>query len=129
MTKAELAVSKYRNGYNCCQAVACSFAEEVGIDESVLFKMCEAFGAGMGTGRAVCGAMSGVAILTGLVNSNGDIEHPGQTKAMSTRTAGQLLGEFEKKVGAIYCKDIKAEQKTSCADCIANAVEIVEKII
>ena len=34
MDKAELAVAKHRNGYNCCQAVACVFADEVGIDNS-----------------------------------------------------------------------------------------------
>ena len=30
--KAKLASAKHDRGYNCAQAVACSFAEELGID-------------------------------------------------------------------------------------------------
>ena len=34
MSKAELAIEKKYNGKcNCAQAVACSFAEEAGVDE------------------------------------------------------------------------------------------------
>ena len=47
--RAEKAVAKYRNGYNCCQAVACVFADETGMDEAVLYKIGEGFGGGMGT--------------------------------------------------------------------------------
>ena len=48
MDRADLASAKHRNGFNCCQSVACVFADEVGIDESLLYKMGEGFGAGMG---------------------------------------------------------------------------------
>ena len=51
MDRAELASVKHRNGYNCCQAVVCVFADKVGIDESLLYKMGEGFGAGMGTAQ------------------------------------------------------------------------------
>ena len=37
MSKAELAIEKKYNGKcNCAQAVACSFAEEAGVDEETL---------------------------------------------------------------------------------------------
>ena len=67
MSKADIASAKHRNGYNCCQAVACTFAEETGIDESILYKLGEGFGAGMGTTEGVCGAISGAAMIAGLV--------------------------------------------------------------
>lgn len=129
MTKSELAVSKHRNGYNCCQAVACSFAEELGMDERELYKVCEGFGGGMGSGLGVCGAMSGAAVVAGLLNSDGNIEHAGQTKAKSTRAAAQMQMEFLDRVGSLVCKEIKMEQKTSCSECIAIAAEAVEKML
>ena len=131
MTKAELAVEKYKKGYNCCQAVVCSFAEELGMDESTLYRICEGFGGGMGTGMGVCGAMSGVGILSGLVNSDGDIEHAGGTKAKSTRMAGALSTEFIEKIGALYCRDIKigvdGHSLAKCSDCIKTAVQLAER--
>ena len=41
MTKKELAIENHNKKYNCAQSVACAFSEEVGGDESVLFKACE----------------------------------------------------------------------------------------
>ena len=63
MDRAEQASVKHRNGYNCCQAVVCVFADEVGIDESLLYKMGEGFGAG--TATAVEVALMKVALGAG----------------------------------------------------------------
>lgn len=131
MTKSELAVYKYHQGYNCAQAVACAFAEELGIEESVMYKMCEGFGAGMGTGCGICGALSGAALLAGFLNSNGDIDNAGATKASTYKLAGAIQRQFQDKVGSIVCKDIKmganADHVTSCADCIAIAAQIAHE--
>lgn len=131
MTKSELAVLKHRQGYNCAQSVACSFAEELGVDEAVLYKLCEGFGAGMGTGNGVCGALSGAAVVAGFKNSNGDIENAGSTKGSTYKLVGSLQNQFLEKVGSIVCKDIKAgansDHVTSCAECIAIATELAEK--
>ena len=131
MDKAEKAVANHRNGYNCCQAVACAFADEVGIDESLLYKMGEGFGAGMGTTQGVCGALSGAAMLAGLVHSDGNTELAGQTKAKTTRCSGMMQRKFVERAKALICKDIKTGNDgkpfTSCSDCIRIATEIVEE--
>ena len=46
---AERAVANHKKKYNCAQAVACAFCEELGRDEKEVFEMMEAFGFGMGT--------------------------------------------------------------------------------
>ena len=46
--KTDKAAQNHQKGYNCAQAVACAFAEEMGIDESIIFKMMEGHGLGMG---------------------------------------------------------------------------------
>ena len=129
--RAETAVAKHRNGYNCCQAVACVFAEETGMDEAVLYKIGEGFGGGMGTAQGVCGAISGAAMIAGLVHSDGDIEHAGQTKAKTTRSSGTMQKEFVERAKRLICRDIKTGNDgkafTSCPDCIRIAVGLVEE--
>lgn len=129
--RAESAVAKHRNGYNCCQAVVCVFADEVGMDESLLYRMSEGFGAGMGTTQGVCGAVSGAAMLAGLVCSDGNTETAGRTKMMTTRCAGIMQKKFVERAKALVCRDIKTGNGgsafTSCADCIRIAVEIAEE--
>ena len=131
MDRAELASAKHRNGYNCCQAVVCVFADEIGMDESLLYKMGEGFGAGMGTAQGVCGAISGAAMLAGLVHSDGNTEHAGLTKAKTTRIAGIMQKKFVEQAKALICKDIKTgnggKAYTSCADCIRIATRLVEE--
>jgi C_GCAxxG_C_C family probable redox protein len=131
MSKADIASSKHRNGFNCCQSVACAFAEEVGVDESLIYKMGEGFGAGMGTTLGVCGAISGAAMLAGLVYSDGNTERAGMTKAKTTRAAGIMQKKFVERAKALICKEIKTGNDgkafTSCDDCIRIACEIVEE--
>ena len=133
MDRAERAAALHRKGYNCCQAVACVFADEVGLDESLLYKIAEGFGAGMGTAKGVCGALSGAAMIAGLVNSDGDTQHPGQTKAKSTGAAGTMQRKFVKEAQALICKEIKTGNNggpfTSCDDCIRIGVRCVEDVL
>ena len=43
-TKAEYAISLHDQGYNCAQAVACTFCKEFGVDEQEMFRIAEGFG-------------------------------------------------------------------------------------
>ena len=45
MERKELAVELKHNGYNCCQAVLCSFKDELNCSEEDLKKMGAAYGA------------------------------------------------------------------------------------
>ena len=105
--RAEKAVEKHARGYNCCQAVACAFADELGMDESMLYRVCEGFGFGMGNAKGVCGAMSGAAIVAGLKFSDGNIEIAGMTKAKTTKAAAIMQEKFVERAKALYCIDIE----------------------
>ena len=39
MNKIELATKKHSEGYNCAQAVACAYCDNVGLDEETLFQL------------------------------------------------------------------------------------------
>ena len=70
MTKKELALEYHKKGYNCAQAVACAFCEELGVSETEMYKIAEGFGLGMGM-MDTCGALTGLFMLIGLKNSGG----------------------------------------------------------
>ena len=131
MNREDRAAMLHREGYNCCQAVACVFADAVGVDESMLYSVGEGFGAGMGTGKGVCGAVSGAAMIAGLVHSDGNTADPGNTKKFSTRAAGNIQRKFVDQAKRLYCLDIKTgnngQMFTSCDDCIKIAVRLTEE--
>ena len=132
MTKKELAIAKRNQKYNCAQAVACSFSEEICVDETVLFKACEGFGSGMGCLECTCGALTGAVLLAGFKNSDGDTENP-STKASTYQYTKKMVADFKEKCGSTSCKELKGIETGkvlhSCPDCIMDSVEIVQEVL
>ena len=132
MDKKELAIALHDKKFNCCQAVACAFAEEVGIDEATLFKIGEGFGLGMGCMEGTCGALSGAIMLAGLKNSDGNTSAPA-TKADTYKLSKELLQKFVEKTGSSVCKELKGVETgkmlCSCPDCIKIGVEVVQDVL
>lgn len=132
MDKKELAIALHDKKYNCCQAVACAFCEEIGMDEQTLFKIGEGFGLGMGCMEGTCGALSGAIMLAGLKNSDGNTDAPA-TKADTYKLSRELLLKFQEKTGSTVCKELKGietgKMLCSCPDCIRMGVEVVQEVL
>lgn len=132
MTKKELAIQKHDKGYNCCQAVACAFCEELGISEEIMFKAGEGFGLGMGCTECTCGALSGAIMVAGFQHSTANLEGE-KSKATTYQYSKKLVEAFKKKTGSTICKELKGIETgkvlRSCAGCIEDATELVEDIL
>lgn len=132
MDKKELAIKLHDKKFNCCQAVLCAFAEELGVEETTLHKVAEGFGLGMGCTEGVCGALSGAIMAAGLKNSDGNTDAPA-TKADTYKLSKEMYDRFREKTGAIVCRDLKGidtgRPLYSCADCIRAGVEVVEEVL
>ncbi len=132
MDKKEKAIELHDRKFNCAQAVACSFAEELGIPEEILFKACEGFGLGMGGMEGTCGALSGAIMLAGMKNSDGNIGSPA-TKADTYKLSRELVRLFQEKTGSTVCRELKGVATgkilCSCPDCIRCGVEVVQKVL
>ncbi len=130
MTPTEKATELHNSGYNCCQAVACAFAQKLGIDEETLFKIGEGFGLGMGAMNCTCGAVSGAVMLAGLKNSGGTSQ---RTKAATYKLAAKIIDEFKAKNQSVICRELKGVDTgnvlRSCSGCIEDAVKIAEEIL
>ena len=132
MNKKDLAIAKHDIKFNCAQAVACSFAKEVGVPEEVLFKAAEGFGLGMGGTEGICGALSGAVMLAGFKNSDGNLTDPA-TKAATYQLSKEMVTSFREKTGGTICKELKGIETgtplCSCPDCICKSVEVVEEVL
>ena len=105
MNHEEYAGSLFLKGYNCAQAVAVAFTDVTGLTDDYAAKMASSFGGGMGRMREVCGAVSGMLMVLGLVYG---YDTPGDDEAKKAQYAliQQLAGKFREEVGSIVCREI-----------------------
>ena len=125
-------IVRHDKGYNCAQAVACTYCDLFGYKEEDVFRMTEGFGLGMGCMAGTCGALSGAVLLAGLKNSDGQINAP-KTKGKTYKLSRQLLERFQERCGSTICAELKGvttgAPEHSCADCIMDAAAIVENVL
>lgn len=92
-------------GYNCCQAVVLAYNDLFGIDDETAAAMSSGFGGGMGRMREVCGSVSGMVMLAGLIRPASD------PSVKEWRTANyalvqEMADEFRSINGSIVCKEL-----------------------
>lgn len=131
-TRVEETIRKHDKGYNCAQAVACTYCDLVGADEETMFKMTEALGAGMGGMCGTCGAVTGACVLAGMKASTGNLEKP-DSKASSYKLSREIVKQFAEKNHATVCKELKGVETgtplRSCEGCITDAAAIAERVL
>ena len=99
------AAELFLQGYNCAQAVAVAYCDLTGLTPEFASKMASSFGGGMGRLREVCGAVSGMFMVAGLLYG---YDRPGDdTVKMAHYTVVQhLAAEFRAQAGHIVCREI-----------------------
>ena len=105
MTRAEYAAKLFYDGYNCAQAVTIAFADVTGLTEDFSAGMASSFGGGMGRMREVCGAVSGMLLVAGILYGYKGNEGDEVKKAHYARVQ-ELAGQFREQVGSIVCREI-----------------------
>ena len=131
-SRIEETIKKHDQGYNCAQAVACTYCDLVGGDEETMFKMTEALGLGMGGMNGTCGALTGACVLAGMKRSTGNLEKP-NSKAESYKLSREMVGQFKEQNQAVICRELKGVDTgkvlRSCQDCIMDAAAIAERVL
>lgn len=93
------------DGYNCCQAVVLAYNDIFGMDDMTAASISSGFGGGMGRMREVCGSVSGMVILAGLLSPAADpSDKAGRTGNYAL--VQDVAGEFRQKNGSIVCKEL-----------------------
>ncbi len=99
MTKGEIAETKFKEGFNCSQAVALAFTEELGLTEDQVKKLSAGFGGGIGRQRLTCGAVLGMTMVLSNAVYKGD-----KLEVYSVIT--DACSEVKEKLGSISCAEL-----------------------
>ena len=142
---SEKAVGLFEQGYNCAQSVFAAFCDVTGLPEQTALKISASFGGGVAHMREVCGAVSGMCMVTGMLYGFDDPENP-SAKTEHYKLVQGLIGQFRERNGSIICRELldlprelhspeplTPEQKQkaphSCTDMIAGAAEMLDEFI
>lgn len=110
MKAAEL----FLQGYNCAQSVLLAFEDMTGLDQSMALRLSSSFGGGMARLREVCGAVSGMAMVAGLLYGYDDISDITLKKEHYARIQ-ELAAAFRERAGSIICREILNDPPTDPA--------------
>lgn len=143
--RKEKAMQLFTEGYNCAQAVFLAFDDMYDMDRKTAAAMSSSFGGGMGRLREVCGTVSGMFMVAGILYG---YDEPGavERKAEHYARIQELATRFEKENGSIVCREllglsVKREnpvpqartqeyyKKRPCKELVGQATEILEQYI
>ena len=105
MDHREKAAQLFLQGYNCAQAMMVAYCDVTGLTPDFAARMASSFGGGMGRMREVCGAVSGMLMVAGLLYG---YKTPGDdvSKKAHYTLVQELAGQFRNEVGSIVCREI-----------------------
>ena len=143
MSRVEQAVERFKDGFNCSQAVLGSYSELFGLDCERAFKVATGFGGGMHIGGE-CGAVTGAFMVLGLKYGNTAAEDE-QAKAKTYEKAIEFSDRFKARNGSVVCKELlgcdistpegmkKAQEDglfdSVCPKMVRQAAEILEEML
>ena len=146
MKKSEIAKQRFEEGYNCAQAVAMAYAEEMNMDPLTVAGLVCGYGGGMGRMREVCGAVSGMTFVISALYGYRQ-PHDNEKKAQLYGYVQQVANEFRNINGSIVCRELlglaeKGPQspvpqartaeyykKRPCVQLVEIAADILERFI
>ena len=115
MTHEEKALQYFTDGANCAQAVVLAFREELGMDEKTASRLASSFGGGIGRLREVCGAVSGMMMVYGMLCGYDDLKDPAAKKA-HYQNVQALAAKFREENGSIVCRELLDLRKNENSD-------------
>lgn len=103
--RAIKAMELFREGYNCSQAVVLAFKDLYDVDIQTILKLSSSFGGGMGRLREVCGSVSGMFLVAGLLYGY-DSPKDFEGKTRHYERIQKLAHEFQALNGSIVCREL-----------------------
>lgn len=142
---AQKAMALFKEGYNCSQSVFLAFEDVHHMDREIAARLASSFGGGLGRMREVCGAVSGMAMVAGLLlGYDSPTDYEGKTEHYAR--IQELAGKFTEANGSIVCKELlgleqkgdshvpekrteEYYQKRPCGEMVGIAAAILEEYL
>ncbi len=145
--KVEQAMANFAAGYNCCQAVLLAFSDFTGLETELASTIAAPLGGGMGRLREVCGAVSGMFLVSGFLTDGASDIANREAKKQCYATVQGLASEFRASNGSIICRELLSSdvvsdkssvpaertaeyyKKRPCKELVGDAARIVAEYI
>ena len=101
----KLAAELFLKGYNCSQSVVVAFSDVTGMSPRHAAMISSSFGGGMGRMREVCGAVSGMLLVAGLLYGY-DTPGDDESKRQHYQLVQTLAGKFREQEHSSICREI-----------------------
>ena len=139
---AQKAENFFKSGYTCAQSVLLAFEDLTHIDSGTAFAMAAPFGGGVARMRDLCGAVSGMLMVAGILYApKRPMNH--EEKTNFYKLCQSLVQTFREKNASIVCRELLGEtgtsityipeerteeyyQKRPCVGCVQDCAQIFE---
>ncbi|MFV9631467.1 MAG: C-GCAxxG-C-C family protein [Methanosarcinales archaeon] len=144
MNKIECAVSCFKEGFSCSQALLSTYGPQFDLNREMALKVSGAFGGGIGHMGETCGAVTGVIMVIGLKYGKTRAENE-QIEEKAYSLIQEFVDKFNSRNGSIICRELLgydistpegmklAKEKnlfiTICPKLVQDAAEIIEQIL
>lgn len=144
MDHSEQAAQLFLSESNCAQAVMVAFCDVTGLEPAFAAKLSSSFGGGMGRLREVCGAVSGMLMVAGLLYGYDEPGQKDEAKKAHYQLVQELANQFREQAGSIVCREILKNPPTNpdpsprtaeyyktrpCARMVVTAARILDRYI
>lgn len=118
ISSREVSARQYHGkGMNCCQSVVLAFADLLPVDAAAAAKTAAAFGRGVSGLGEICGCVSGMAMVCGLLDRTPEFRN--------------LAGRFREICGDVSCGRLLhgGHSKLPCGEMVACAVRLLGEML
>lgn len=144
MNNAEIAVTLFKEGFSCSQAIFSSFSEELNLDKNTALKISDSFSGGMGRMAFTCGTVTGAFMVIGLKYGRTSASDE-KAKQKTTELVRKFAEKFKERNKFLDCKallncDISTAKGSEyvkkhnltrkiCPKFVADSADILEEIL
>jgi len=143
MKKVDQAVSYFKQGFLCSQAILATYGEPLGLDRNTALKIAEGFGGGMASMGETCGAVTGAFMVIGLKHGRTEAQDR-EARHRTHELVREFTSRFASRNASIVCRNLlgcdintpegtaMAREKglftTVCPKLVGDAAEILEEL-
>ncbi len=142
--RIESAVSCFKEGFSCSQAVLSAYSDLFNLDRTTALKISQPFGGGIAHQGEICGAVSGAFMVIGLKHGRIQAEDL-EAREKTYEKVHKFIEHFTASNGSTVCKvllgyDISSPEgfqkakdaglfDTLCPNLIQSSMEILDEIL
>ena len=144
MSRVELAVSCFKQGFSCCQGVLSTYGPRFGLERGLALKVASGLGGGIGHLGETCGVVTGAIMVIGLKHG-GTVAEDEVSQEKTFSLISQFLERFKARHGSILCRELLGYDISTpeglqtvkdkglfdklCPSFVRDSAEILEKIL